>query len=730
MGAFSFLLKMKALIGPRAGWLRRFDLAVTLRVTVIVVFLVAFYLQDLTVIFNDALYSEEVSYVLVIPLLLIYFIYRKSKTLAAVMAYQSSNEQQRTKYLAKLCGVLLSVTAVILYWAGSSRFTPLEFHLFTLPIFAAGLALILFTPQTLRQAAFPIAFLIFLAPPPSEILYGLGSTLSVISSEASTAIVNVLGVPATISSEYGNPTIIVTRPDQTIMNFTVDIACSGIYSLIGFLVFAVFVAYIVRDKVWKRAIILLIGFPLIYLLNIARITIILLIGYHLGEQLALQVFHLLGGWVLIFLGTFTILLIAEKLLKTRLSLRQSPPSPCLHCNPKSSNHTEHYCISCGRLLSVPRQKLKKTDLATIGTVLAVLLFLLSIQAPVFAATRGSLPIIIQTPEGEQGNIQILPQMLGYDLQFFYRDAYFEQTAKQDASLLYTYEPLNGSDEAVWASIELAPTRSSLHRWETCLVTWPTTHGYQPKVAQLDLRDVQLLQNPPLIARYFAFSYTKYNETQTVLYWFETSTFTINNASKQEYVKISLIVHPDSPEQVEKAESYLLPFAVAIANHWQPMKTWAQIGLTISRYGDKIAIATSSLLALPVMYLFIEKRKRKQENLHIYQKLPPSYKRIIDSIDQTKQTRTLQNIAETHRNITSKPVEIETLHKELVTAQKTGLVETKITNQEDNPIQAWETDIALTRARTNQIMRARAKLIEPLYRKLRALLHRSLKTTHD
>ena len=70
-------------------------------------------------------------------------------------------------------------------------------------------------------------------PPPSGLLYNLGTTLSTISAEASNAIMQTIGIASTITGEYGNPTIILTRPDETTMPFTVDIACSGIYSLLG-----------------------------------------------------------------------------------------------------------------------------------------------------------------------------------------------------------------------------------------------------------------------------------------------------------------------------------------------------------------------------------------------------------------------------------------------------------------------------------------------------------------
>ena len=129
----------------------------------------------------------------------------------------------------------------------------------TLPVLTAGLILILFNGQTLKQLIFPIAFLFFLTPPPTEILYSVGSTLSDLSAHASNAIANVFGIASTISAQYGSPIITITRANQTIMNFSVDVACSGVYSLIGFVIFAVFIAYISRGKLWSKPIILLLG---------------------------------------------------------------------------------------------------------------------------------------------------------------------------------------------------------------------------------------------------------------------------------------------------------------------------------------------------------------------------------------------------------------------------------------------------------------------------------------
>ena len=687
-------VQMKGLHPALRQQLNANTLAISLKaVTILVATLVIFH-QDLAVIANNALQTEFMSHVLAVPFLFAYLLYRKRKMVRAVVPFETSNQPKHTRHLATLSGILLCVTAMTLYWHGSYTFTPLEYHILTLPIFTAGLTLTLFNPQTLRQLAFPITFLAFLTPPPSEILYGLGSTLSVISSEASNAIVNALGVASTISGEYGNPTIIMTRPDDTTVGFAVDIACSGIYSLIGFLIFAAFIAYIARDKTWKKAVIFLIGLPLIYLLNIIRITIILLIGYHYGEQLALQTFHLMGGFVLLFLGTLVLFSITEKLLKTKTFMKPQPPKPCRRCDLKPQNPPQDFCPNCGRLLRYPKVRLKKQDLAKIAAIAFSIILLLSIQAPVFALTEGPAQITIQTPTGEQGNTQILPQIQNYTLEFVYRDKDFEQIAKQDASLLYAYIPLNKTKEPVWVAIEIASTTSSLHGWETCLITWPQTQGYQPKVRRLDVKLTQILQNPPIIAKYFAFQYTKTNLTQLVLYWYETATFKTNTTAQQKHVKKSLITYPDTPQDITEAENQLLPFATAIANHWRLTKTWTKIALTISLNGPALTAATTALLATIIILNTIEKAKMKKANTNAYKKLSKENKAIIDATHQTKTAPTAVDIAGTYEKLNHKPITRDKLIEKLQQAQETGLIKQEIINAQDEPVLGWKTRLSI------------------------------------
>jgi exosortase len=663
-----------------------------LKIVTIVAAVLAVFHPDLTIVLNDALVSESMSHILILPFLFSYLLYRKRKMLRAVVPIERQGHPRQLRYLPTIAGIVLSTAAILFYWHGSYTFTPLQYHLLALPIFATGLTLVLFNPQTLRQLAFPLAFLIFLIPPPSEILYGLGSTLSIVSSQVSYALINSLGIPSTLTIEYGNPVIQITRPSGTSISFAVDIACSGIYSLIGFLIFAVFIAYIMRDKPWKKLTLFLIGFALIYILNIARIATILLIGYHYGEELALQLFHMLGGLTFIFVGTLLLLLFAEKILRTQIFAK--PSQKCSACNP-SSESNQNFCLICSRILKPAQIRFQRADIIKVATIIVSVILLVSFQTPVFALTEGPAQIIVQTPSGEEGNTQLLPQIQGYTLAFVYRDRDFEEIARQDASLLYAYEPLDNTKELVWVTVEIGSATSKLHLWEVCLIDWPMWQGQPALATRLDLKDIQIQENPPIIARYFAFQWVETNETEVVLYWFETARFVTNGTTQQKRLKMSLITYPDTPRNITEAED-LLPFATAITNHWQPIKTWTAISMLLSQNGAYLAAIITALL-VPVTVLYaLERRKQRKANAKAYKKLAKPNRQIIDAILETKKNTapTLEAVATTHKNRTGEPIEDEKLLQKLRELEKTDIIKGDITNIRDEPTMIWKTQMAV------------------------------------
>jgi exosortase len=682
------------------------NLVLGLKVSTLIAAVIALYFQDLQIVFADALANESTSYILIIPFLFAYLIYRKRRMLRTAMSVQQENYSENTRYFGVLGGILLCATAILFYWYGSYTFTPLEYHMLTLPVFAGGLTFVLFNPRTFRQACFPIAFLILLVPPPSEIIYNLGSTLSVISSQASNRIVNLLGVHTTVSSISGTPAIYVTQANGNVLPpITVDIACSGIYSLLGFMVFTAFVAFIARDKLWKKATIFFLGFPLIYLFNIIRITSILLIGYQWGEQLALNVFHMLSGWVLIFTGTLILLAMSEKIFRTQIFTKKQPRGNCQNCNPIPSDPNEEFCPTCGRLIKYPQARPRKTDAAKIAVISLVIIFLMSIQVPVFAVTQGPAQVLIQTATGQQGNSQIFPQIPNYTLQYLYRDTTFENLSGQDLSLIYSYTPQNPEKTTIFVAFEMAQIQWHLHPWEYCLVTFPQIENYPSSVEQLDLRDTQIIQNPSIIARYFAFKNKSDNQTQVVLYWYEDSIFETNGTSQEKYVEISLIAYPNTPQDVASMEDELLPFATALVNYWQPIKMWTAIAIALSRNSITLAEITITLLAAIIIFYTFETVRKRRANARAYQKLSSQNKQIINAVAETEKTKkpTLQAIAGTYESKTGLKIDEKDLLQKLSETEKTGIIESTTANVQDEPTRTWKTKITTTKSQEHKLL---------------------------
>jgi hypothetical protein len=208
------------------------------------------------------------------------------------------------------------------------------------------------------------------------------------------------------------------------------------------------------------------------------------------------------------------------------------------------------------MLKYPKIKLNKTDFAKIAGIILVTIALLSIQVPVFALTQSPGETIIQTPQGTKVDINSLmfPNIKGYNLSYSYRDAAYEQLTGNDAALVYIYSPQNRSQPPVYVAVQIGNSPTGQHRWETCLINYPLSQGDAAQVTTLEMHDIQLQDNPPVTARYFAFQYVNTNLTEAVLYWYQTAMFNVNGTSMQKSVMISLVIYPNNPAAIAAAEN--------------------------------------------------------------------------------------------------------------------------------------------------------------------------------
>ena len=591
------------------------NLVVGMKIALIIAATLVIFYPDLRTLTSDVLQNPFASYVLAIPFLFSYLIYRKRRMFGAVMRFENENEPEDTKHFPTIAGVLLCLIVVLLHWYGSYTVMPIEYQMFAFPVFVAGLSLILFNTQTLRQLAFPLTFLIFLTPSSSGIFYTLGSTLSI----------------------------------------------------------ATFIAYIIRGKPWEKIVLLVIGIPAIYL--------------------ALQAITLPGSWMLVFLGTFLLLAVSEKIF--RIQIFGKHREKCAHCNPAPKTNYA-FCFSCGRILEPKTIKLRASGVIKLVSVVFALILLTLIPLPVFALTQESPMTIISVASGPRVTSGILPNASDYNLNFLYRDTHLEATSKQDMALVYVYTPLGQSNQAIWATIEIAPKLGSLHRWEETPGLLSPTGDNESTVSQIELKDIELAGNPNIVSRYFVFQYKTTKEMQAVLYWFESATFMVNSTAQQKHVGISLIAHPQSLEDLQFLENQMVSLAMTIVSYWQPIKMWSQIAVLLFQYGANLATIASGFLAFTLVLCLLLTRKHRIANTEAYEKLSEENKTMIEAIYQTKKIPIAPKIATTYENLEPESLAKNELVEKMQQAQAMGLIAQKIISVQDEPILAWKIQLSLSK----------------------------------
>jgi exosortase len=657
-----------------------------LSAALIILLVFTVYWHDLEILTNEALNAEALSHILLVPFIVSYLFYQKKDLVKASLALEKLQKKSKVKHLDELVGLNLCLIAFLLYWYGSYTFYPLEYHLLSLPIFVAGVVLILFNLKTLKILFFPILFLLFLVPLPNEIMYTLGGALANFNTQVSYTLLKIFGFPVTLYTSYGAPTINLGD-----VPFTIDLPCSGIYTLIAFLMFAAFLAFIVSAPIRKKVIIFVFGFFIFEILNVLRITIIISAAAFFGKEIAMQIFHTATGIILIFVGMLLTLFASEKILKIKFFSTTSETPSCPKCKTTMQKAFENFCLNCGKFFNPIRKKPSQTFWAKlIVLLLGCSIIALSINAPTFAITQE-----IEVASWEN-TTNILPQkILEYNLSSqIWRDSDYEQLAKQDAALTYFYIPMNISAPVVYVLVNVANSISNLHSWEVCLITWQTAQGQYPLASVLDSRDIQLLEGVPIVARYLVFQYAELNYTQVTLYWYERATFRTGLTVQQKYVRISLVIilPINNGTNYQKHEDVLLDFGQAIASYWEPMKSQSLISLGVP--------AQQTLLAASIVFIAVTKTtqytsewRNRTNNQKIFNNFASQTDKLIletiSELSRESKTITTSDINLAIKRKVEKFMKLERLVERLNRLQEYGFIKRDVASNDNKPVLIWK-----------------------------------------
>ena len=229
-----------------------------------------------------------------------------SLVLILVMARPAVGELEvHDRYLDRMAatvGLAIAVAVMLVLPARLSTFFWMwRLDLLTLPLFvAAGIAL-LFGTRTLLRTRMGVLFLFLSWPLPFR--WMLTAWLEPFSSLTVRA-VHLITTVIPVARSVGMPSDAAFEIDGPAGTIRVVIAtvCSGANSLLGFLLVAAAVLIASTGTRRQKRRWLLFGAVLVWLLNLARITFILVMGRLWGEELAIGTLHPYVGLVLFAAG--------------------------------------------------------------------------------------------------------------------------------------------------------------------------------------------------------------------------------------------------------------------------------------------------------------------------------------------------------------------------------------------------------------------------------------------
>ena len=224
--------------------------------------------------------DETFSYIPLVPVVSAYLIFQQRKVIFSRVSG------------SMLPGAVLVLIGMVLYGLGSlggSSWNPADRHsimaVSAVACLSGGIGLC-FGSGALKEALFPLLFLLFMAPLPSTLLDKVVSILQYGSAEVSYAFLKLTGVP-------------VFREGYVfhVPGLTVEVAkqCSGIRSSLSLFLVSLLAGNLFLETGWRKAILCIMVVPITIFKNGIRIVSLTLLGAYVDRSFLAGVLHTSGG---------------------------------------------------------------------------------------------------------------------------------------------------------------------------------------------------------------------------------------------------------------------------------------------------------------------------------------------------------------------------------------------------------------------------------------------------
>ena len=177
---------------------------------------------------------------------------------------------------------------------------------FSILLLLAGVIIYLYGFLIFKELLFPLVFLLFMIPIPSQIYSSLTIPLQLFVSKVSVWLGSTIGIPI---YREGN---VIHLPDRTMQ---VVQACSGLRSMISLLMLSAIIGYLTLKSNILRFVLFLSGIPAAIFVNIIRVCLMVFAFHYFNYDLTKDSVHTVFGIII-----FCIALIIIALSKGVLSI--------------------------------------------------------------------------------------------------------------------------------------------------------------------------------------------------------------------------------------------------------------------------------------------------------------------------------------------------------------------------------------------------------------------------
>lgn len=254
-----------------------------------------------------ALEQDLYSHVILVPFISLYLVWMKRPGLPA-----PSRPDHRLAVAPFIAGGTLLTFRFALAPGPEDA---LAFTTLALVLFFAGFCALFVGRQTLRALAFPLGFLVFMAPFPSAVIQWIESSLQHWSADAAYVFFKAAGTTMFRADTF------FQLPG---MKLYVAPECSGIRSTLALFITSLLAGYIFLRSPGRRTVLALVVIPLAIVRNGLRIFVIGELCVRIGPEMIDSYIHRHGGPVFFALSLFPFSLILWWLIKSERRPAQSP----------------------------------------------------------------------------------------------------------------------------------------------------------------------------------------------------------------------------------------------------------------------------------------------------------------------------------------------------------------------------------------------------------------------